>query len=102
MSTQPVACLTIDLSKVPAAADYPDAANSKIVKEEPHVNELDPKSRIGYHLARIVLGMISIFLIFLIIYIFLNLPSRHSQVDYKSLVNLPDSVLFKKLADIKT
>ena len=65
------------------------------------VNELDPKSRIGYHLARIVLAIISVFIIFLILYILLKLPSPQSQVDYKSFVNLPDSVLSKKLADIK-
>lgn len=66
------------------------------------VNELDAKSRIGYHLARIVLAMIAAFLIFLMVYIFLNLPKHSSALDYKTLVNLPDSILNRRLNMIKS
>ncbi|RYE28230.1 MAG: hypothetical protein EOP42_17465 [Sphingobacteriaceae bacterium] len=91
----------LNIFNLPEDRPFVAATENPHVRMKVTVNDLDPKSRIGYHLARIVLGMISIFLIFLIIYIFLNLPSRHSQIDYKTLVNLPDSVLLKKLADIK-
>lgn len=66
------------------------------------VNELDAKSRIGYHLARIVLAMMAVFLIFLMVYIFLNLPAHNSKIDYKTLVNLPDSILSRRLSMIKS
>ncbi|MGI4804598.1 MAG: hypothetical protein ACRYFL_07505 [Janthinobacterium lividum] len=90
----------INLNNIPT--EHAGNSSAVVAELKPQVNILDPKSRIGYHLARLVLAMISIFLIFLIVYIFLNLPSRHSQIDYKSLINLPDSVLEKKLAAIKT
>ncbi len=74
----------------------------KSVRSELQVTPLDAKSRIGYHLARLVLLMISVFLVFLIIYVFINLSSSHSNIDYKSLTNLPDSSLNKKLTIIKS
>lgn len=82
-----------------------DRPNLEPIKDNtatPQISVLDPKSRIGYHLARIVLAMIGAFLIFLILYILLNLPAQHSQLDYKSLSNLPDSVLSNRLTIIKT
>lgn len=89
----------LDVSSLPE--DNPEQPN-RSGKSDPQVTPLDAKSRIGYHLARLVLLMISVFLIFLMIYIFINLSDTHSNIDYKSLINLPDSSLNKKLTIIKS
>ena len=81
--------------------DRPNLEPEKDNTAAPQISVLDPKSRIGYHLARIVLAMIGAFLIFLILYILLNLPAQHAQLDYKSLSNLPDSVLSNRLTILK-
>ncbi|WP_299288474.1 hypothetical protein [uncultured Mucilaginibacter sp.] len=78
----------INLNNIPT-----EHAGQSVVLEElkPQVSKLDPKSRIGYHLARIVLAIISIFLIFLIFYILLQKPNNIPKIDLGSQGNLTDS-----------
>lgn len=96
----------LDLNKTPTIdflSKIPTTDVDVNVKEiPPKVNELDAKSRIGYHLARIVLAIICIFLIFLILYILLSLPTHSAKIDYQSLTKLPDSILNRRLSLIKS
>lgn len=71
--------------------DRPNLESEKDNTATPQISVLDPKSRIGYHLARIVLAMISIFLIFLILYILFERPNNVPKIDLTSKGNLTDS-----------
>ncbi len=103
MDEKPDTGAKVDLSNVAFVSNkIANEVNPEVTELSPGVNELDPKSRIGYHLARLVLAMIAAFLIFLMVYIFLNLPKHSSALDYKTLVNLPDSILNRRLNMIKS
>lgn len=103
MDEKPDTGAKVDLSNVAfVSSKIANEVNPEVTELSPGVNELDPKSRIGYHLARLVLAMIAAFLIFLMVYIFLNLPKHSSTLDYKTLVNLPDSILNRRLNMIKS
>lgn len=65
------------------------------------VNELDAKSRIGYHLARLVLAIISVFLIFLILYMLLGKSSGASKIEIPNQLNISDSSFSKKVSLVK-
>ncbi len=71
--------------------DHPNLELKEDNRATPQISVLDPKSRIGYHLARIVLAIISIFLIFLILYILFEKPNNVPKIDLAGKGNLTDS-----------
>ncbi len=101
MSNAPETGTSIDLRSIPS--DHPGVAAAVATdKAKPQVSELDAKSRIGYHLARIVLAIIGVFLIFLILYILLGKSNGTAKIEVPNLVNLSDSAFSKRLSLIKT
>lgn len=90
--------ISFDLRSIPT--DHP-GVTVVTDKAKPYVNELDAKSRIGYHLARLVLAIISVFLIFLILYILLGKSTGSAKIDIPNQLNLADSAFNKQLNLIK-
>lgn len=86
----------LDLKGIPT--DH--LSNALILTDEtkPQVSELDPKSRIGYHLARIVLAIIGVFLIFLILYILLGKSDGPAKIEISGQQNLSDSTFNKRFS----
>lgn len=86
----------IDLNNIPT--DHLSTASIITDKAKPQVSELDPKSRIGYHLSRLVLAIISVFLIFLILYILLGKSYGSTKIEIPGQQNLSDSAFSKRLS----
>ncbi len=89
----------------PDAIDLRHAAvfdTSQIKADKPEVGILPPLPKIGYRLSLFLLGIISIFLLFLIFYMLFAKTDAASQINLSAQNNTTDTTAFKqKLSMIK-
>jgi len=68
---------------------------------EPKISILPPLSRVGYNLSIFILCIISVFILFLIVFLIFSKIDASDKIEVPKQVNIPDSTFNKKLELIK-